>query len=685
MARSARGLEGANRADPPPTSLPFPTMRLVPLLLALGCVDPMPRPPSGESPELQAARAAPVRAAAWTGPWTVQLLAVDPARPDIAAAGAALGVVPRAWDGTRPAPPPGTVVVVWAGGGPAGGLLATLERRPGGGGGELVVVVGGGPDPWTSEELARAAWAGAGIVDPGATAAAWTDPRGAPASALGVVAARVVADRYRLPWTPPGEPLPAGLDEWLRPATAADLRSPDPVVRTAAARYRPAALAAEADTLAGDPEVAVRLAVATSTEDPAVRLRLAADPDPLVRARAADRLDDPGRLAELTRDPSSVVRVVAAHRVAARAAEGAVDRPTLVALAAAPDAYQRWKAAWGLGHAEGEVAPLLALLEDVDIDVRRQAALSLARRADPAAVDALVRQAGHANSFVRRWSVQALGTFRDDPRARRALETALDDPAGLVRMEAERALGRPVTPWNPLPPPRDDAEAASRVADADPTVRKDVARFLYRRRDAAAKGWLDTLAADADSEVRKSAVEAMGWGFGAVDRLLPHVDDPDPDVVITALEGIRRSGGGSGGAVERLSVHPDAELRLRAAEAGAGLLPPATVARLVADPDERVRAAVVGLPGAPLDPAEPAALVRAAAAARGMDAGADRLVRARVPEAPLAEVGFADGVLAREDELVHLRCSWNDGADRPSAYAALRPPVIRPYGHPDRG
>lgn len=638
-------------------------------------------PARGESPELQSARAAPA-AAPWSGPWTVTLHAERPDDPAVVAWAAALGQAPRPWARGPLAPARGEVAVVWVDGAtPGEGVAQALKgaRPPG----EVVVVAGPGRERWSAATLAEVAWAGAAIVDPLASAALWGDPADDPPATLGAVAARVLAEQYALAYTPPAAPQPPGLDEWLRPVTEDDLRSPDPVTRTAGALYRPPALAAAADALAADPEVAVRLAVATTTADPAVRARLAEDRDPLVRARAVDGLTDLAALLPRLDDPSSVVRVVAAHAVAHHpdpAAATALER-----LAGSTDAYVRWKAARGLAT-RGDVQRLVGLLRDPDIDVRREAAHALERRADRLTIPALVAASEDDNSFVRRQATAALAAMADDPAARAALEARTRDPAGLVRMVADQALGRRVTPWSPEPPPRDDAEAAARVASADPTTRKDVCRFLFRRTDAAALGWLDTLRADADSEVRKSAVEALGWGGAARDRLLAALADPDLDTLVTALQALRRSGDAPAEPLRPLLLHPDAEVRLRAAEAGAAAFAEADRARLAADPDERVRAAVVGLPGAPLAADEPSVLVRAAAAAREVpDAGADRLVAARVPLAPLHLVGFADGVLAREDELVHLRFSWNDERDRPAAYRALRPPVVRPYGHPDRG
>ncbi|MDP2314498.1 MAG: HEAT repeat domain-containing protein, partial [Pseudomonadota bacterium] len=439
------------------------------------------------------------------------------------------------------------------------------------------------------------------------------------------------------------------------------------------------------DALAADPVVAVRLAVAEHTRDADVRARLSADGDPLVRARAADGLDDVARLDALASDPSSVVRIVATARLGhlAEARPAEVEAPLRRAVAS-PDAYQRWKAAWGLGRVPGTSDALVPLLEDPDIDVRREAARSLGRLRDPAAVDALLVALRDDNSFVRRWAASALGDI-GDPRAKDALRVASKDPTSLAAQAAARALTAmgeptPAPPFTPPQKPRDDAEIATWVQSPDATVRKDACKFLAERPSAAT--WLPTLAADRDSEVRKSAVEAMGWSTATAAGAVALVADPDPDVQVTALDALRRAGVGRVAVLAPLLAHRDAEVRLRAAEALGVLGPSDALAALVSDPDERVRAAAIAVYPDRAQPDEPSVLVRRAAGARGAFAGAPDPVAAPA-DAPLG--AWADGVYAHEDDLLHVRFSWNEPADRPTVYRALRPPVVRPYGHPHRG
>lgn len=155
-------------------------------------------------------------------------------------------------------------------------------------------------------------------------------------------------------------------------------------------------------------------------------------------------------------------------------------------------------------------------------------------------------------------------------------------------------------------------------------------------------------------------------------------------MVVTALDALRRNGRGTATAIAPLTAARDAEIRLRAWEALARLGPNAALEPGLKDPDERVRAAAVAVYPDRLSPTEPSVLVRRAATG-APEAGSDALVLAAAAGADPSFAAWARGVIALEDELVHLRFSWNDPNDRPGPYRALRPPVIREYGHPDRG
>lgn len=601
----------------------------------------------------------------------MELLAAEPEGAFARSVGEALNAPIVAWSGHRPAATLGTVsVVIVAPDVAISTLEGALTVAPDQDAGEVVLVLAPGDRNRARHAAATLPWTRVGLVDPVATASLWADPAGLDDRILGRLAARAIADTYRAPFVAGSIALPPGLDGYLAVPDPAALRSEDVRTRASAARALPS------DELVGDLEVAVRLAVAARTASDSVLHRLAADPEPLVRARTAERLDDIGVLDTLTSDASSVVRVVAAGRVASLAgSDPPRATPVLLRLAASPDAYVRWKAAWGLGMVPNGTPALLSLLSDVDVDVRREAAHALARNREPAAIEALVLAARDSNSFVRRWAVDALSAYQGDARVRLALEAAAGDPAALVAQAAARGLGTRPRPVQPSSPPRDAADIEARSAHTDPTVRKELCPFL-----AGEEAWtplLVGLAGDRDSEVRKSAIGALGWLPGQAAPLLAALADPDPDVVVTALEALARSGAGTIPVLAPFRTNPDAEMRLRAAEALARLGPSPPLEAALVDPDERVRAAAVSVYPERLAVDEPSVLVRRAAPP---PADPDALVRA-VLEPSLGP--WALGVLAREDDLLHEQFSWNGRSDRPRR--TLRPPVVVPYGHPNRG
>ena len=399
-------------------------------------------------------------------------------------------------------------------------------------------------------------------------------------------------------------------------------------------------------------------------------------------------------------DPSSVVRVATLQALARDQPGSTPERPMvmpggpgLLRAAKSPDAYLRWKAAWWVrGHRDLRFV-LDTMLGDVDSDVRRQAARSLGILGDPGGVEPLIGALDDSNSFVRRWALEALGA-PGRATAAQAVRPFLDSDTVLEAAAAAEALTRLGEPtevprYEPPRPPSSPEEIATLATSPDVTVRKDLAKFLAG--DPAHLAVLEGLARDGDSEVRKTAVEALGWTEGTTSALQRALQDPDTDVMVTALQGLRRSGTGDLVEVRKLLKAQDSELRLRAAEALAAARREAdgdaVLATLAADPDERIRAAVVAALPDRLAADEPAVLVRRAAAAHGrtLPGEADALVLAALPDASPALASWARGVLAREDDLLHALFSWNDPADRPAEHRSLRPPVIRPYGSPDRG
>lgn len=635
-------------------------------------------------------RSAPSMVALFEGAWTVRVLAAEPDAAGPRALGRGLGVPVEAWKGGRPQLNPGQLAVLWVpSGADLGKLQRALELSGGPGGreaGALVVALAPGDPAWRQQALERLPWVDVGILDPVLSASLWGAAPKLSDEAAGALAAEVAAESFPgLRYTPTTlGGLPVGLAEHLGAKAAID--AADPRVRAEAAHEDPAALLA-------DPQVAVRLTAASQRPD-----ALAKDPEPLVRARAADGSVDPALLAQLSVDSSSVVRVIATHSLARLAAAGKSSPEVVAALVAAagsPDAYQRWKAAYGLAYVpEGREVLVRLLREDRDIDVRREAAHGLSMHRGPEVREALLLGLGDSNSFVRRWSAYGLGRI-EDPTVVEALRKASEDPTALVAGEAAMALQRyggqaRVPDYRGLGEPPDLAEAERLSRNPDATLRKDLCKSLVRLPGAV--DILMRLARDPDSEVRKAAVEALGWMDDPQIDLSAGVADPDPDTIVAALEAVRQGRRAAVSAVGARLADPDTEIRLRAAEALAALSKrgAAGAAELllqaIGDPDERVRAAVISVHPDRLAEGEPAVLVRRAAAAAGAATGdADVLVSWAMPGAEADQAAWAAGVLTREDELLHLRFSWNRPEDQPASHRALRPPLVREYGHPNRG
>jgi HEAT repeat protein len=676
-------------------------------LLACGDASSGAPPETPSAPDAYAARGAPVSAARWDGPWRVQVLTRDPTDPSARAFADVLGVPVRAWNGDRLTPPAGTVALVWVASDADAHALATAGVAAGGGEGVAVLSgpfddgAGGRrppqrppPDgdgrvpPARESWAARLPWAGLGVVDAAGELGLWADPSwaGAHPERAAQAAAFAVASHYAVPARPVSvdDDVPAGFAERLGGVGVDDAASADPRRRAAAAGDVAAAAWA-----ATDPDPAVRLALAGSARDPAVRARLSRDADALVRARALDGVEDPVVLSEALSDGSSFVRVVAVSRLAELARAGSTAPHVEAALSAAsrsPDAYVRWKAASGLR----DVARLTALLAgDPDADVRREAARRLGVLGDPAGAAALVAALRDDNSFVRRWAAAALGRV-DADGTEEALRQATQDPTGLVAAAAREALrarglgGAAAAPWRPPGPPSDDAALDALLSSPDATVRKDGAKFTVGRPGALAR--LARLRDDPDSEVRKAAVEALGRGASEADReerlraLRPGLDDVDVDVRVTTLASFAALGRVPEAARARiiaLAGDADTEIRLRAVEALAADPTVPSSSLPVGDPDERVRAAIVGRAPARLDVREPCVLVRRAAG-RGvgiLDAPGDDPHRR----------AWASGQLHALDRLLHARFSWNLPEDLPPSHRSLRPPIVRAFGHPDEG
>ncbi len=660
-------------------------------ILACGPATPTattPTPPSAalHDPGQYAAKAAPSSVLPWRGDWTARVLARGEGEgPRALAAG--LGLPLERWDGSLPHPRQGELTVVWLE--PTEPSSWTPEPRPPGG--AAVAILAPGDSTWATEQARSLPWLGLGVLDSQASMGLWASPDLAlqQPTLAGLLMARELSTHFDLDYGAPASiptPVP-GLAQQLMPGPAAELD--DPRARATAATWDPD------PRLVLDEEAAVRLALAGASREQAVLGVLARDPEPLVRARAADGIDDLPTLELLAQDPSSVVRVVATHSLARLAQQGRREpelQRVLAGIAAdAPDAYQRWKATFGLGWLPGQAPALVALLDDPDVDVRRQAATSLGHQADPVALEPLIATLRDPNSFLRTTGAQALGELRD-PRAIPALRQALEDPVTLVAgaaADALRRLGERADAPRYLPPMPgvSHEQLVVMLHSSDATMRKDACKYTAGLGDALSL--LEPATRDPDPEVRKAAAHALRWAPMSASALLPLLEDRDPDVLVATLESLRQVGGFDPAALAPFLTHPDTELRLRAAEAVASQGPGPQLEPLATDPDERVRAAWATAYPERVTAEEPSLLVRRVAA--GGQPGRWRedpsvMVRFAASDPPDPHgAWWARGVLAREDELVHLRFSFNDEDRIPRSHQSLRPPVTREYGHPDRG
>lgn len=421
------------------------------------------------------------------------------------------------------------------------------------------------------------------------------------------------------------------------------------------------------------------------------------DKDPWVRARATVHATQIGKLQMMTTDPSSLVRVATAHRLAELLQQPEAQKealcPIVDTISRSPDAYVRWKAAYGLGFCPA-VPRLGEMLLDVDIDVQRQAAQSIQLQADKQSLFIELQQAAQSdNSFVRRWALQTLATFAPQDelleffRQRYAQTDTLLEKDIIAMAVQPYGVSLPSPRYRPPAEPRTEKEIADLVASRDATTRKDVCKYLAGRENV--NHWLEVLAKDKDSEVRKSAVEALGWNGDVA--VYGFVNDVDMDVRVVALDGIRIQRIGTGEGLELLLVDKDAEIRLRTVEAMVAVFDTLSLEQqellssLVQDGDERVRA-ILATVFPDRFTTDDSMWVRYVLASHGH---------------PI-EIGYSDamttwtqdkgdkqywlqGIIEEEDAFLHVLFSWNNLQDRPISHKVLRPPLFRWYGHSNRG
>ena len=324
------------------------------------------------------------------------------------------------------------------------------------------------------------------------------------------------------------------------------------------------------------------------------------DSDQRARRAAAAAL---GRLGATSAVPALVALLDDAPEVAMVAA-GALghigDRRAFEPLVAAldnPHAALRQVAVSALnslGH-PALADRLSALLRDGSARVREAAARVAGYLGDPSLLAPMLALAADDNEPVRRAAIEQLARF-DDPRAEAVMDEALTDGSAGVRAAAARALAHAE---------RSDAVARAAIAcdDADPWVRYYGARALAqlgnRARADAAKVLLPLACSDPVPPVRIAALDALAaiGDAGELDALRAVADDPDATVAAPALIALGAARGRETlDALLAALSHPDRLRRLAALDALArrgdagAVAAVASIARLSADPDERIRA-----------------------------------------------------------------------------------------------
>ena len=424
---------------------------------------------------------------------------------------------------------------------------------------------------------------------------------------------------------------------------------------------------------------------------------LTQDSDPWIRAQAvrqSTNLDDVGILIE---DDSSLVRVAAGHRLGEMLRDNSTEKGCQFAqrLTNSTDAYVRWKGAYALRYCPDTTSNLVRLFSDVDIDVQREAVLSIQYHSDAVKhFDAIRQLTMHDNSFVRRWAWTTLSHLSTS-NIQQVLEGCMQSEAALLAQEAcsdgLNRLGVRVNRPIYTPPRFADVQDIERIrTHPDPTYRKDAAKFLVNSADG--EDVLRALLVDQDGEVRKTAVEALG--FRQSPLVWMALSDSDPDVLVTALEAIR-IGRVSGDleVIRPFLLHQDTEVRLRAVEVWTTFYTALNESQqqqlrmLLSSPDERIRGAIVEVFPKWVSRDEPSMWVRLSSVKSSAKPSNmwsdDTMIQMYLSGGN--ELSWIEGLIQEQDDLVHEIYSWNDPKDKPHSHRALRPPRFAPYGHPNRG
>ncbi len=379
------------------------------------------------------------------------------------------------------------------------------------------------------------------------------------------------------------------------------------------------------------------------------------DPDSVLLLAEILRLEDrrsagEGRLRMLTGPEQD-----AATRARAALALGRIGPPAarpedLASLMGDPDASLRGMAAFALGEMEdpGAVPLLLGAIGDEDARVRAHAAEALGKIPDPSVIPRLDPLIEDPDDEVSRMALMSIWRLEPGPgvpdQARRAGPICTGDASLPRRRGACYFLMRTQIRHPSSREPHDAIRSAAR--DVDPLIRSWVARTIGSYTgEGADRAGITALAADPDWRVRVEAFNALRrHGVVAWSVYPPGLEDSHPAVAMAALASLegcpdararevleaaladprprrreiaitafaRRDGESARAEIEALADDPEWSVRARIAETPAAAPGSALAARLLRDPDPRVRTAAVAALGTHGEHPEAARLAREA-------------------------------------------------------------------------
>ena len=252
------------------------------------------------------------------------------------------------------------------------------------------------------------------------------------------------------------------------------------------------------------------------------------------QASSAQNIDDPiiQSLSEVLQDPSLEVRLQAAETLGKMENPAAV-RPLISALK-----DENWEMRATVAEALGDikdkaaVEALVEIMKDTNWQVRQAAAEALGYIEDARAVEPLGKALKDENRNVRSAVVQALEEI-EDPSALEPLIGALDDEDWVIRREAADALGS-------LTDPAAIGPLSRLLQDSHWEVRKAAVEALGDIEDRRIISPLSQALKDSNWEIRVAAAEALGDidDFSVLDPLSTAIHDENSEVLKTVIEAL---------------------------------------------------------------------------------------------------------------------------------------------------